>query len=244
LEKIECWAAANEEGVIAWVSPPDPVYYPNDSKIIVSEIEQQNGKKVLFNRAIILDIDQSKCFKFARDLANYSTNRPLLSSTDQIRSNPIILNTQGIHWSYILEELIPDLSLESVRVGRDRQIKAEVLLEAEKIYQELFVKTGRVNIGAMMWEAGRMGMIGSYSSSCPVVFNGQASLMEVWGPRMVVTGEKWDYHIGDCRKCHSKNIEVGPCKICKGCEAEYDRKEALQQQFNLPLFPVLNLFLN
>lgn len=32
----------------------------------------------------------------------------------------------------------------------------------------------------------------------------------------------WDYHRGDCRVCESKNLEVGPCDICKTCEKTFD----------------------
>lgn len=174
LEKIERWAATSQEGVIAWVSPQDPTFYPLDSKIVISEIQKRDGKKVLFNRAIVLDIDQERCFKFAQDLANYSTNRPLLSSIDQIRSTPIMLNTQGIHWSYILEELIPDLSLQNVREGKDLEVKARVLVEAEKIYEQLFAENGEVDMEEVILAMRRRALIGPYSFSCPVAFGQSA----------------------------------------------------------------------
>jgi hypothetical protein len=28
----------------------------------------------------------------------------------------------------------------------------------------------------------------------------------------------WEYHKGDCAKCGAKNVDVGPCKICRKCE--------------------------
>ncbi|MBI2622019.1 hypothetical protein HYW66_00055 [Candidatus Microgenomates bacterium] len=34
----------------------------------------------------------------------------------------------------------------------------------------------------------------------------------------------WDYHTGDCVVCNSKNVEVGPCNICRECEQEFDKE--------------------
>lgn len=34
--------------------------------------------------------------------------------------------------------------------------------------------------------------------------------------------KKWNYHKGDCVVCHEKNLEVGPCSICKECEQTFD----------------------
>lgn len=61
--------------------------YPT-SRVIISEIEEQD-------RAIVLDINEKECQKFTDDLEKYSTNHPFLSSLDQIRSTPLILNASG-----------------------------------------------------------------------------------------------------------------------------------------------------
>ncbi len=39
------------------------------------------------------------------------------------------------------------------------------------------------------------------------------------------TNKSWEYHRGDCVLCESKNVEVGPCNICKRCEKKIDEKE-------------------
>lgn len=40
-----------------------------------------------------------------------------------------------------------------------------------------------------------------------------------------VANKSWEYHTGDCVVCGSKNVDVGPCKICKNCEKKFDEKE-------------------
>lgn len=41
--------------------------------------------------------------------------------------------------------------------------------------------------------------------------------------------KNWEYHTGDCVVCHAKNIDVGPCSICKNCEKEFDAQETIGQ---------------
>ncbi|MCL4374247.1 hypothetical protein M1523_00130 [Patescibacteria group bacterium] len=36
--------------------------------------------------------------------------------------------------------------------------------------------------------------------------------------RSSVQTKKWEYHTGDCVHCHAKNVDVGPCNICRNCE--------------------------
>jgi hypothetical protein len=44
--------------------------------------------------------------------------------------------------------------------------------------------------------------------------------------RMAQSEQKWDYHKGDCvipkPECGAKNVDVGPCNICKECEKKFD----------------------
>lgn len=129
------------------------------------------------------------------------------SDLDQIRSNPLILNTSGIHWSYILEELIPDLSLENIREGEDQKLKNEALLQTEKIYKELISENNKVNMGTFISRVKDMGMVGSYSSSCPTVF-------KVFSETAVLFGKEYF----NCPRCQGK-IESGKgISTCPHCE--------------------------
>lgn len=220
LQNIEAWADRNSAGTIAWISPPAVGIYPT-SKLVISEIEQRGENKVLFNRAIVLDIGEERCLRLARDLVDFSTNRPLLSSLDQIRSNPLVLNTHGIHWTYILEELMEDLNLESVRQGEDKRIKEETILQAREIYRDLFTKTGRVDIGRMVFEINQAAMIGDYFTSCPIVFGGQTAFQFFFGNSLNLTKEcskikcgqsgcSWEASDEDARKIVKKEMNCCP----------------------------------
>lgn len=167
---IEQWAKASNGGAIAWVSPPYPGIYPT-SKIIVSEIEMQDGTKKLFNRALILDLDEEDCLKLAQDLSNFSQNRPFLSCLNKVRATPIILNTQAMSWTYILQELIDDPVLwQQVRESKDKKAKKEALVQARIIYQSLTDKSlPQEDARRRIFE-----MLGVGSGSCPVLLKDTA----------------------------------------------------------------------
>lgn len=171
LLKTEQWVKSHNEGAIAWVSPPYPGVYPT-SKIIISEIQMNGGVKTLFNRAIVLDYDGKKCFEFAQSLANYSQDRPLLSHFDEIRATPFVLNTRGLPWIRIFEELIDDPVLwQEVREGKDRKAKEEAVAQARVVYQGLTsIKLPLEEVRMMI-----LGMLGERPGSCPPnVFKGTA----------------------------------------------------------------------
>lgn len=156
---IARWARNAEAGAIVWVSPPQP--YPV-SKIIISEIEKVNKGKRVFNRAIVLDIDESKCLSLGRRLACYSLNQPFLAHPDQLRSTPIILDTTEKTWLEIMEEVIPDYLLwGSVRRGDEITSKQEALEQAERIY------TRYSNGNSYNLEYEEQRMLGDKPESCP-----------------------------------------------------------------------------
>lgn len=216
---IESWAANNTEGVIAWISPPDSEFYPT-SKVIISELQQRGDSKVLFNWAIVLDINEERCIKFAQDLQNFSTTRPLLSSLDVIRTTPLALKTSGNNWTYVLEELIENLNLESVRMGKDKKIKEKAVLQAQKIYEEVVLNMGMANMEIIAREVSNSGMIGRYRSSCPVAF-GRFSAFEVFFNNALVIGKE------NCQKirCGGKKEDGTDC----GWEAKDEDAKKIQK---------------
>lgn len=134
---ISTWFRENSLGTIAWISPPADVYPV--SKVIISSIEQKNGRKRLFNRSILFEWDEKDCLKFAQDLSEISQNRPLMTHLDQVRSTPLILDKDSKFWIYILEELIDDHTLwQTIRSGEDQLAKQEALEQAKSVFRELF----------------------------------------------------------------------------------------------------------
>lgn len=225
LSAIEQWAKENNEGAIAWVSPPYPGIYPT-SKVIISEIELQGRTKKLFNRALILDFDEKKCLKFAQDLSNFSLNRPLLSHLDEVRASPLILNTKGRSWICILQELIVDPALwQKVRDGEDQKAKEEALVEARIVYQ------GLIDKNLPLEDARRriLGMLGTGSASCPILLQGSA--FQIFSEKSLILGTssplERDNRGSLYFKCPhgcgriNKRVKDGPLLTnCQGCGKE------------------------
>lgn len=224
LSAIEQWAKENNEGVIAWVSPPYPGIYPT-SKIIISEIQLEGQTKKLFNRALILDFDEEKCLRFAQDLSNHSQNRPLLSHLDEVRSTPLILNTKGSSWTYILQELIVDPDLwRNVRRGVDIRAKEEALIQARIIHHSLFDKSMPIEDARRMV----MGMLGDKSVSCPWLAKARAgtafqvfagSSLSLGGSSSLESDQYGSLEF-DCPKCKRTNRRpkgqlIPNCQHCR-----------------------------
>lgn len=205
---IEEWAITNNQGISIWVSPPTDIY--TTSKIIIHEIEELNGKKRLLNRAILLDLDEVTCLKFARSLVQYCSNKPLLASADEVRKNPLILNNFSIHWTYILEELIPDLSLKGVRLGEDKNIKQAIIAKTQQIYDSVSSQNGQVDMKLVISEVKRMGMIGSFSPSCFTQTSPQTAFGYVYNHSLIIES--------DCKKIK-----------CPGCGWEPKTDEEVQK---------------
>ncbi len=179
--RIEKFTRDNDHGVIAWISPPDPEFYPG-LKIIISEIQKKGSAKLLFNRAILLDFNDEVSLKFAQSLAEFSLNKPQFTNNDQVRAMPLVLDTSDAHWTDILQNLVgmPEV-WESVRSEADLQAKQQALIQAEAVYGQLFdVKQKFTEKGIVPnREAINMmqAMIGNNSTSCPELFNSSFKAM-------------------------------------------------------------------
>lgn len=224
-DAITSWSKNNISGAIAWISPPYPGIYPT-SKIIISNIEGKNGRKRLYNRAILLDFDEAECLKFAQNLSEMSKNRPLLSRLDEVRATPLILDTDSRSWIYILEELIDDPNLwESIRRGEDKKAKEEALIQARLVYQGLFgATTSATEAKIMLFE-----MLGDKPGSCPVLFNTtKGTAFQIFSENSLVVGGLLKSKDPDfCRNCPVCGEEINcivrvgqscpSCKTVKRC---------------------------
>lgn len=198
------WARGESSGTIAWVSPPYPGIYET-SKVIVSEIESDGENRRLFNRAIVLDIDEKECLRFGQALSQYSINKPFLTHSNQLRVTPIILSEEE-PWINIFERLLTKESAwNTIRKGGDLEAKKQAVLEAERIFAE---QDNR--------RAGILAMLGERISSCPTVFKRKTEF-KLFSENSLVFGTE-DYHIGSCDKCNRANVRVGACSICTSCE--------------------------
>lgn len=65
-----------------------------------------------------------------------------------------------------------------------------------------------------------------YTGACPR--SGNVIYQKGFGARLVRI-KNWEYKPGYCIKCQSHKSDVGPCKICKKCEQEFDKEEVWSQ---------------
>ncbi len=52
---------------------------------------------------------------------------------------------------------------------------------------------------------------------------------------MTLNEKEWSYHTGDCVVCKAKNVEVGPCDICKSCEEKFAEGGQFSELASTPL---------
>ena len=220
-DAISIWFRENSLGTIAWISPPHPDIYPT-SKIIISSIEEKNGRKRLYNRAILFDFNEAECLEIAQNLSEMSKERPLLSHLDEVRATPLILDTDSKSWLYILEELIDDPNLwESIRRGEDKKAKEEALIQARLVHRSLFGATASVTEAKIML----FEMLGDKPSSCPVLFNtARGTAFQIFSENSLVVGGLSQSKDPDfCKNCpvcgEAINCIVRKGEQCPKCPA-------------------------
>lgn len=208
--KVEEWAKQAAEGIIVWISPPYPGEYPV-SKIIVSELEHKGSLKLLFNRAILLDISSEDCIRLANNLSAYARVQHRFYSSEDVRGQAVPILSKGIHWSYILGEFIdlPEV-WSGIRTGLDKRAKNEALRAATEVYTELFSLSNIVRIQST-------GLLGPYPVSCPPKLERSTAFAYLFKNSLLLNKDYFN-----CTNC-DKKIESGKgITTCPHCGA---RKE-------------------
>lgn len=212
--KVEEWAKQTTKGTIVWISPPYPEKYPV-SKIIVSEVEYKGSMKLLFNRAILLDISSEDCIRLANNLSVYARVQHRFYSSEDVRGQAIPIPSKDIHWSYVLGAFIdlPEV-WSDIRAGMDKKAKNETRKVATEVYPELFSSSSIVRIQST-------GMLGSYPVSCPPKLERPTAFVYFFKNSLLLNTEYFD-----CPKC-DKKIESGKgittCPHCGARKEDYRR---------------------
>ena len=192
---IENWFKATDQGVVVWISPSYPGIYPT-SKAVISEIVCQDGKKSLFNRGVVLDLDQNGCLKFAQRLASFT-------NIEQVRATPVILDNQ-INQIEHFESLVDNSAWEQIKNGDDLKLKDQAIRQAAIYYQDLLNQTVPYDMTS--------NYLGSYSSSCPVLLAGLTAFNLFYGHSELINKEWF------CKKCpvckQEINTVVKPGEKC------------------------------
>lgn len=203
----EQWAASNAKGVLVWISPPKLGVYPT-SKIIIQEIEYEEGVKKIFNRAVVLDFNEEQCMKFAWNLTSFSRNKPIFRNSDEIRATPLILDDEKKFWVDVLEKLIDAPKVWTmIRNGEDKLYKKMALRRAAMVRKQFFADP-RLSYSQEAQMA-VMQMIGPRSGSCPPRSDsrGRTAFQVVAGSAVIIGS-------GGFVESDGKGERTFPCPAC------------------------------
>ncbi len=191
--KIQEWSAKNESGISLWFSPPD---YYDCLKIISSELLYSTEGKIIFNRAIVLDVDFKTSIEIANRLSDLKYQNP-----EDLRLNPIFLSLkQELVWLDVLAEYTNQVSL--IKSGEDLQIKRDTLKQTTHI----FTRTSSVWEAEI--EARRQDLIGEFVDSCATSSNSAFNTL-----LNNALGETFF----ECPKCHGaipSGLGITTCPHC------------------------------
>lgn len=140
LVKIQNEVSERNSGFILWISPPYLGFYPT-SKIVISQIVFEEGRKKLLNRAIVTDWDSLGSILVARKIQTLAEDREVAykSATD-VRISPIFINQEKKReLEDVLKDILDRRSLEMIYKGED--------FLAKEAFMKVYLAGGRVSLG-------------------------------------------------------------------------------------------------
>ena len=214
--EIQEWAENNNEGTAFWFSSPFPGKY-DKGKVVASQILHYYEQKILFNRAIDLDVDSKTIISIANNISE-KAGPNLIVDSEELRQTPLFFGHDR------LKALLNEISAytnqsQMVEEGTDidsKTVTYSKLLLIEKMSGFLYSNTSDSQYFYAHQIAKEQGLIGKHIGSCGQ--SGKLSAFEAFSKSG--SQEKWDYHSGVCRVC-GNSTEVGPCSICKTCEKKF-----------------------
>lgn len=253
-EKLEKQLVGSSGNMLfVWVSPPGPKAdgYGEYSFTFIGEvIKDESSKKkirVVPYRNILSNDEHRAYLKYFINEANnfnsdvdFLSNPIVIARTDHISSPEDIISLIGEKekfsksWFQRLSKYIGSLIDRYIELVRNKASDFELSKVKFAMENYTLVIKNQV-IGNDMTFA-----------NAPTVEENVNSAIELWGftpPKVFGScglsfltlmeyheelNKKWEYHTGDCVICNTKNVDVGPCNICKSCEKKFDEQEGLE----------------
>ena len=206
LLKIQEWADRNEKGTSIWFSPPYLNGY-SSLKIVASEIlKEVNGKKILFNRAIVLDVDCDTSLK----IANYLSDKTY-SDPEKLREQPVFL-TERQDWMNLLA--IYTTQIDQIRSSQDLVIKKQTLSQINRVYSSAVVREMNIYQARTFVEraARERGLIGDRPDSCAT--NGTSSAFNTFIGNALVEGPLGSFPCPRCNGSIPSGLGITTCPHC------------------------------
>ncbi len=177
-QRIQDWSSNNASGLALWFSPPFEREGYENSKFIIHELSLlETGEKIIFNRAVILDIEAQELL----DLANALSSKKIMNP-EMLRSQPLFPNLQDFqHW---FANELSGITYQTgiIESGRDLLLKREAYASAQDIYSSIAI-VGEDLFSSQMYaaavrEAEDRELIGEHSRSCPPGQSKQSTAFE------------------------------------------------------------------
>jgi len=169
--QLENWISKTTEGNAVWVSPPYPGKYPC-SKIIFHQIAYEFGTldKVILNSAVLFDAGKKDTLELVHELFPQTTN---INNLEKLRS-VLILPEDDMDFSLILNKIS---QLDKNVNYEGEQIPEDILIEKAVFISNLI--SSEVNPRSVAYEMHKIGLLGSFSISCPAFLHASTAFSEL-----------------------------------------------------------------
>jgi hypothetical protein len=179
-QQIQAWSMNERSGDSVWFSPPYGESRPV-SKIVVSKImELDSEHSILFNRAILLDIDALKLLRVANEL---SPSIKLLEP-ELLRSIPLFPSQEEFDEWFASMSGVND-QFNQISDGSD-------LLDKIRTYQRVRQISDNVDsedYHLIYKQAEQENLVGQYLGSCPLIPTGKSTPFSIFSEEQNTIGE-------------------------------------------------------
>ncbi len=209
-KKIQDFSVNNETGTVIWISPLLENVYPS-SKIIFSNINYENGQKILFNCSLVIDVNKEECLDLA-SLISISEGIKF-ENTEEVRKSPIFMDTKmAVDWMESLITLTKQFEKEEKEqlLLKYRQVQSMILNIPSNLsrYQqaEYLVQQGLQN-----------GILGEAKTSCGgAIKKDNLTASETLSENSLDLNELYF----ECPKCHRPIPSGKGITTCPHCGAK------------------------
>jgi hypothetical protein len=169
--QLENWVSKSDEGNAIWVSPSYPGKYPC-SKIIFHQVAYkfETMEKVILNSAILFDASGKDTLEFVHQLFPQTGG---IHNLEELRS-VLILPEGDMDFNLMLHQISQlDENVNHVK----EQIPEDILIEKAVSISKLI--SSDANPRLVAYEMQKIGLLGSFSISCPTSLHTSTSFSEL-----------------------------------------------------------------
>jgi len=205
-----------EADFFVWITPPYPEIYPV-LKIVTSKIIEKEPRKLLFNRALVVDVnDPGIILQTANTLAQFDTRKVVYTDLEQIRSRPICTNFENEDRVFEILNNLKNLGrqIDLIKSGEDIKIKKEVRDQIAQI----------IDVDNLEKEMTNRQILGKYERSCPIRNSGGQSAFALFFGNSLNSENSFP-----CPKCERPIPSKLGIEVCPyaGCDAKKSDSRSL-----------------